>query len=89
MEAGGEPGDGGVGGVASGEEVADVGERVELDWGAGLAELFVIGLGDCGEDELVFRALGEEDGNRGGEGTGRIFHEQGVPGLDVGNVFHL
>src|SRR6202012_2939256 len=53
LEAGGEPGDGGFCGVAGGEEVADVGERVELNWRAGLAELFVIGLGDCGKDELV------------------------------------
>jgi hypothetical protein len=62
-EAGGEPRDGGFNGVAGGEEVADVGEGVELDWGAGLAEFGVVGLGDGGEDELVFCALGEEDGD--------------------------
>lgn len=63
VEAGGEPGDGGVGGVASGEEVADVGEGVELDGGAGLTEFGVVGLSDGGQNELVLGALGEEDGD--------------------------
>ena len=89
VEAGGEPGDGGIGGVASGEEVADVGEGVELDGGAGLAEFGVVGLGDGGEDERIFRSLGEENGNGGGERAGGILLEQGVPRFGVGDVFHF